>query len=127
MYHAIKEVVEPMRRMKIMKGEIALLKVISALTPVPGLSKKSHENLLVARNRYVEVLAEMVRETVTIPGIMASLNRMTCLMTLLTESDKVAQMADSMMGYMSAFSLGEIRGTLPYEIHISKYKMFKNN
>lgn len=86
-----------------------------------GLSEQGVQVITQSRQKYLATFSQLIRQGLP-EGTSAVqvLHRISKLMMLLPIAERIAQMDDNTIAMMCVFNMAEMRGTLPYEIHVRK-------
>ncbi|CAD5226236.1 unnamed protein product [Bursaphelenchus xylophilus] len=119
--YAKDELIEPLKRMGVTKTEYALMRVLCLCVPVGGLSDHGTRVITQSRQKYLSTFSQLIKQGLP-EGTSANqvLHRISKLMMLLPIAERIAQMDDNTIAMMCVFNMAEMRGTLPYEIHVKK-------
>uniref|UniRef100_A0A1I7YMP6 Nuclear Hormone Receptor family n=1 Tax=Steinernema glaseri TaxID=37863 RepID=A0A1I7YMP6_9BILA len=112
--------VKPMKEMQTTEAEYALIRVLSFFISVPRLSQRGRDIIASARNKYLNVLSDLVQKSNPTFGFSQVVERVGKLLMLIPVIEKISQMEDDTLGMMTVFNVAEMRGELPFEIHVRK-------
>lgn len=119
--YAKDELIEPLKRMGVTQSEYALMRVLCLCVPVGGLSEEGNKLITKSRQKYLSTFSQLIRQGLPEDTTASQvLQRISKLMLMLPIAERIAQMDDNTIAMMCVFNLAEMRGTLPYEIHVRK-------
>ncbi|KAI6229140.1 Zinc finger and Nuclear hormone receptor domain containing protein [Aphelenchoides fujianensis] len=119
--YAKDELIEPLKRLGVTRGEYSLMRVLCLTVPVGGLSHEGAQLITKARQKYLAAFTQIIRQ-----GLPAEVNasqvlqRISKLMMLLPVTERIAQLDDNTISMMTLFDIGGMKGSLPFEIHVRK-------
>uniref|UniRef100_A0A914QNT9 Uncharacterized protein n=1 Tax=Panagrolaimus davidi TaxID=227884 RepID=A0A914QNT9_9BILA len=105
--------------MKLTLIEYSLLRLLLFLTPVPGLSPQGKKIIKNASKFYREILVSQILKT-TNNSIYKAMERMGTVMKFLYVMEEAKCYTDQNFSVMTLFNIADVKGELPYEVHIRK-------
>uniref|UniRef100_A0A914ENG6 NR LBD domain-containing protein n=1 Tax=Acrobeloides nanus TaxID=290746 RepID=A0A914ENG6_9BILA len=112
--------IDPIKELKITEAEYALLHILIIFMPVLRLSEDGLNKIKVYKERYINVLNELVSSSYNNEQPHKIIKRIGQLMAILTAVEHVARHCDDVMFCATIFNIAEMRGTLPYEVFVRK-------
>ncbi len=97
---------------------MALLKVLCFCVPVAGLKSSSHSIIQSAQAKYQAALVEEVIKHPAGEGVFGNISRLMKMMSWLVAIERIAEECNQQLSLMTLFNIAEMKGSLPYELHV---------
>ncbi len=112
------EIIQPALDIQVREEELALLKVLCFCVPIAGLKSSSHSIIQSAQAKYQAALVEEVMKHPAGEGVLGNIGRLMKMMSWLVAIDRIADEGNKQLSLMTLFNIAEMKGSLPYELHV---------
>ena len=114
------EFVVPAKEINLTEAEYAILRLLVFFLPVDGLSEEGKQIVREASNFYRNILCNEIRSEYPDWDIDRIMDRISNIMSFLQVIETGKVIEDEGFSVMTLFNIAQMKGELPYEVHIGK-------
>ena len=108
------------KKMNLTEAEYAILRLLIFFVPVDGLSEEGKQIVREASNFYRSILCSEIRSEHSDWEIDQIMDRISSVMSFLQVIETAKIIEDEGFSVMTLFNIAQMKGELPYEVHIRK-------